>query len=137
MYADESMRWDSAVEKRPHFAFHEKRNGTVALLMIGKEGFEVFYNGLIQRTILGVTRRVDGFLFADNAEIAGVRIRFHIIRNVSFYAGHFEISERFQNEPLFVSNEQTAIWAGLFLITTAAQYNGRFTCLAADRLIIR
>jgi hypothetical protein len=29
----EAMRWNTAVEKRPHFAFHEKRHRVFALLM--------------------------------------------------------------------------------------------------------
>ena len=61
MNAYESVRRDATVEKCPHFAFHEKGNGTIALLLVGQKGFKIFRNNLIQRAILGVARSVNAF----------------------------------------------------------------------------
>jgi hypothetical protein len=122
MYAYESVRGNAAVRKRQHFASHEKWNRKVALLLVGKEGFEIISDNLIQRAILGVARSVNAFgaiyaafSFADHAGIAEVTRRFFIvIRKISLSVSHTCLSERPENEPFYISNDRKAILGRIF-----------------------
>jgi len=54
----ETPRENSAIQKSPEFFFHESRNGTIALLLPGEKGLELFGNDAVQQTCCRIARGV-------------------------------------------------------------------------------
>ena len=65
MNPNKAVREDSAIKKSPEFSFYEEWYRPITLLLVGKEGLEIFDDGLIKRAVLGVYF----YRFADYAGI--------------------------------------------------------------------
>ena len=74
MNPDKAVREDAAIKKSPHFSFYEEWYRPITILLVGKEGFEIFDDGLIKWAVHGVAWSVNAIgvyfrRFADCAVI--------------------------------------------------------------------